>query len=290
VYLGDYSGHLYCLDGLTGKTLWTYFVGETSETPYNSNPVSIGCIADGKVYCYVSDVYQPDPRYRGYTTFAVDANSGKLLWSVNNTIQVDICADGYLIGGSWYDGAQYCFGKGQTATTVQSSVTSGNTVLVEGTVMDMSPAQPNTPAVSNASMDAWMDYLHFQQPMPTNVQGVPVLLTATASNGSTINIGTVTSDGYGCFAYDWTPPSTGMYKVQATFAGSDAYYSSTGQTAIVVSAKASATPTGSASPTVSASVAPAPSSNLSAMTIYVAIAAAVIIIVIIAVALVLRRR
>jgi hypothetical protein len=292
VYLGDYSGRLYCLDGFTGKTLWTYFVGNSTETPYDSNPLSIGCIADGKVYCYVSDVYQPDPRYRGYTTFAVNAYTGQPLWSVNNTIQVDICADGYLVGGSWYDGAQYCFGKGQTATTVQSTTTTANTVSISGTVMDMSPAQPNTPCVSNTSMDAWMNYLHFQTAKPSNVQGVPVQLTATNANGSTITIGTVNSDGFGVFAYQWTPPSASVYKIQATFAGTDAYFSSTGGSAVTITGSPGTAPSGSVSPTgtASASVAPAPGTNPTTMTIYIGIAVAVIIIVAVAAAIILRRR
>jgi hypothetical protein len=164
-------------------------------------------------------------------------------------------------------------------------------------------------------MSDWMNYLHMQAAAPTNVKGVDVALTATAPDGSSINIGTTTSDGYGNFFYTWTPPNTGMYKVQATFIGSGSYYSSTAETAVSVgtatsasvspsastsagqsspSASGAASPgtssSESASTSASPSVAPPPSSQPTSMTVYIAIAAVAIIAVVAAAVLLLRKR
>ena len=43
-----------------------------------------------------------------------------------------------------------------------------------------------------------MEYVYEQQPMPTNVTGVPVTITAIDSNGNFI-IGTATTDASGTF-------------------------------------------------------------------------------------------
>ena len=65
-------------------------------------------------------------------------------------------ADGYMVSSSSYDGYMYVLGKGQSQTTVTAPVTTvakDTSVLIQGTVMDMSPASPNTPAISDATMD-----------------------------------------------------------------------------------------------------------------------------------------
>jgi hypothetical protein len=79
-------------------------------------------------------------------------------------------------------------------------------------------------------MKPWMEYLYMQQPMPQNATGVGVQLQAVGSDGSTIDIGTVTSDAFGNFEYKWTPTTTGTYKILATFAGSNSYYASYAET------------------------------------------------------------
>jgi hypothetical protein len=174
-----------------------------------------------------------------------------------------------------------------------------------------------------------MNYVHMQTstPMtvpvgdtwgtPVDVKGVSVMLTATAPDGSTINIGNTTSDKYGYFQLSWTPPNTGDYKIQATFAGSESYWSSTGETGITVAASSASpsvpstqtspaqSPTtsssagtspsqsSSASPSVSSSpsVAPPPSTESApSMTLYIAIAAVAIIVAVIAAVLFLRRK
>jgi len=67
------------------------------------------------------------------------------------------------------------------------------------------------------------------------ITGVPVSLTAISSDGTYIDLGTVTTDGYhGTFSKTWTPTNEGEYKIIASFAGDDSYGSSSAATAITV--------------------------------------------------------
>jgi hypothetical protein len=158
-------------------------------------------------------------------------------------------------------------------------------------------------------MTEWMEYLYQQQPKPTNATGVTVQLTAIDPNGNWQNIGTATSDIDGTYAISWTPPVPGIYKITATFAGSNSYYASTGTTHLLVSnAPSPAAPTtqspapsptstivpvpstvNTATPTQMPSQAPQPASGVS-MTTYVVVAAVVAIVVIATAAFVLRKR
>ncbi|HJW65408.1 MAG TPA: hypothetical protein VJ507_01365, partial [Candidatus Bathyarchaeia archaeon] len=61
-----------------------------------------------------------------------------------------------------------------------------------------------------------------------------VQLTALGSDGSAIDLGTVTSDESGQYAKAWTPSSEGLYKIYATFAGSESYWSSWAETSVSV--------------------------------------------------------
>lgn len=131
----------------------------------------------------------------------------------------------------------YVFGKGESTTTVsvpQTQITTNESVIISGTVLDQSPGQPGKAAVSAESMSEWMNYLHTQGPIPMNVKGVPVSIDAIDPNNNFVNIAKVTSDMSGTFSYVWTPTITGVYKITATFAGDDSYGSSYAQTAAVV--------------------------------------------------------
>ena len=92
------------------------------------------------------------------------------------------------------------------------TIAQGTAVLIKGTVMDQSPAQPNTPCVSKDSMSLQMEHIHMAMPIAglwgnETITGVPVTLTAIAADGSVTDIGTATTNGYyGNFAYTWTPP------------------------------------------------------------------------------------
>ena len=112
--------------------------------------------------------------------------------------------------------------------------------MIKGTVLDQSPAQPGTPCVSAASMATQMEYLHMQKPIDgiehnLTITGVPVILTAIGADGSFVDLGTVTTNGYyGTFSKTWTPSKEGDYQVIAQFAGDDSYGSSSAGTSLSV--------------------------------------------------------
>ncbi len=183
---------------------------------------------------------------------AINATTGEKIWSLvmgqsgstdGSRVFQGAIADGYLAYSDAYTCTMYVVGKGKSATTVTASpktTAKGDTVLIEGTVLDQSPGQPGTPAVSKESMTLQMEHIHIAQPLDgiyhnETITGVPVSLNAMGSDGSIINIGTVTTNGYyGTFSKAWTPPSEGTYTVMASFAADDSYGSSEAATAITV--------------------------------------------------------
>jgi hypothetical protein len=206
---------------------------------------------------------------------------------LNGGVAPSAAANGYLIGSSVYDGNMYCVGKGQTSTTVtiqNNVITNHATTLITGNILDQSPAQAGTPAVADASMSEWMDYLHMQNATllnnPPNPEGIPVTLTATDPNGNTITIGTTPTDSEGNYAINFVPESTGMYTIQATFDGTNAYYSSHSDTHLSVIAETTST-------TSPISYEPV---NDNMMTITVGMGIAIIITIVIATILLLRKR
>jgi len=253
-----YSG-VYAFNWTNGKIVWkfeapalfpyeTEFTGRNGTTVYPFNAPAI--IADGKMYVYNAE-HSPDaPLNRGYSTYCINVTTGELIWKVmiegqgwfGATSADLVVADGYLTLTA-IDGYMYVIGKGKSQTTVTASpktTAKGSQVLIEGTVLDMSPAQPGTPCVSKESMATWMEYLHKQMPINgiygnATITGVPVTLTAIAEDGSYFDIGTVVTDGYsGTFGVAWTPPKEGTYKIVAAFSGDDSYGSSSATTWITV--------------------------------------------------------
>jgi hypothetical protein len=158
-------------------------------------------------------------------------------------------ADGYLTASCSYDGYMYVFGKGKSETTVtgpDAAIPAGTAMTIKGNVLDMSPAQPNTPCVSKDSMTTQMEYIHMQRPIDgikhdQQIIGVPVSLTAISEDGTYVDVGTVTTDGYsGTFGKSWTPTAEGTYRIIASFDGDDSYGSSSSTTWITVGPSASA--------------------------------------------------
>jgi hypothetical protein len=168
-------------------------------------------------------------------------------------------ADGYLVAANSWDGYMYVIGKGESATTVTApdvAVPLGTGVLIKGTVLDMSPAQAGTACVSKDSMSTQMEQLHLQMPAGglfnnETITGVPVFLTAIGSDGTVIDLGTTTTNGYsGAFNFAWTPPAEGTYQIIASFAGTESYGSSLSTTAVSVSPAPAVSPTATATPPV----------------------------------------
>jgi hypothetical protein len=87
-------------------------------------------------------------------------------------------------------------------------------------------------------MSTQMEFLQMQMPIDglwhnETITGVPVILTAIASDGTVTDIGTVTTNGYyGTFSQAWAPPAEGTYTILASFNGDDSYGSSSAATPI----------------------------------------------------------
>ncbi len=323
-YALSYAG-VYAFDNANGKIKWHYSAGDSGmETPYSTIPFGSNdpMVADGKVFAPTSE-HSPTLYYRGQRLHVLDAWTGKLVWSIMGYYTLGAVAEDNLFATNAYDGYTYAFAKGKTTTTISTSqevISKGSSLLIKGSVTDQSPAQPGTPAVSDDSMSAWMEYLHMQQPKPTNTTGVPVTLTAVDQSGKSIAIGTVWSDANGYFKKLWTPTVEGEYSIVATFGGSLSYYGSSAETVVGVaaaaaspSASASSSPPPSASPSTSSSspvtsppsltATPSASSSASesptqappptqspSMDTYIIAAAVAIIFVVVVAALILRRR
>ena len=166
-------------------------------------------------------------------------------------------ADGTLCYYNYYDNQLYAIAKGPSKTTVTASPkvsVLGDKVLVEGNVIDISAGTKQNeqatrfpagvPAVSEASMSAWMEYVYMKQEKPTNATGVSVIVSVVDPNGNNYNVGTTTSDASGAFKLAFDPQVPGEYTIMASFAGSSSYYGSSAETAVYVGeAHATATPT-----------------------------------------------
>lgn len=244
-YAGGYGGDLNCYDIANGKLLWTYATGSAGfQTPYGFWPIYSGLtVSDGKVIFTTSEHGNGVATlYTGEKIYVVDAQTGREVWKVNGWFEQCAIADGKLVSHNCYDNKLYCFGKGPSQTTVsapQSAVPTGTAMMITGTVTDQSPGQKGSPAISDGDQAAWMAYLHMQKPMPS-ATGVRVTLTAIAADGSSTEIGTVTSDASGLFKKSWTPTTEGEYTIVASFGGTESYGGSFAETAVVVTAAAAA--------------------------------------------------
>ena len=251
VYRFSYAG-VYALDWDTGKIVWRY---ATPTNPYEMayadpilgtlHPFNSGAqIADGIMYVANSEHSATQPIARGWKLHAVNATTGEGIWNITGSWGTPgAIADGYLTASDAHTGYMYVFGKGKSATAVTAPdvvVTKGNGVVIRGTVLDLSPAQPGTPCVSKDSMTTQMEYLHMQLPISgvlgnETITGVPVALTAIGSDGKVYDLGTATTNGYsGVFSLAWTPPTEDTYEIIASFGPDDSYGSSMSTTTVSV--------------------------------------------------------
>jgi hypothetical protein len=295
LYRQAYSG-IYAFNWTNGKIVWKYeapadypyetpYINEAGETMYSWN---IGAnIADGKMYAYNTEHSATVPITRGWKFHCINATTGERIWQVaipgaasKHTADIGPIHDGYVQLFS-SDGYMYWFGKGKSATTVTApdiAAPLGTAVLIKGTVLDQSPAQPGTPCVSTDSVAAWMEHVHLQRDLPANVTGVTVSLDTVDPNGNYVHIDDVTTDGYsGTFGYTWEPEVPGQYTVTATFMGDDSYGSSFAQTYVTVGP----------APTVAPTTEPEPAPDYTWTIVGMGIA--IIIAVVIATILILRK-
>jgi hypothetical protein len=263
LYSAGVGGILYCFNVTTGELLWTY----EAKQPYTENLFSsnwwIGAtfISDGKIYLGHSEHSPNMPLPRGAPFICVNATSGEEIWRIDGAFRqtgwggIAVIGDSIIATMDTYDQRIYAIGKGPSATTVTApdiGVPMGKSVLIRGTVTDISPGTaeyaltarfPNgVPAVADENMSDWMLYVYKQFPRPADVAGVEVTLDVLDSNGNYRNIGTATSDANGAFSFVWEPDIPGKYTVYATFAGSESYWSSSAETAFNVEEAPAATP------------------------------------------------
>jgi outer membrane protein assembly factor BamB len=261
---GAESGTISCFNATTGELLWTY----TARDPYNESPMGTNyalrapaaIVVDGKIYGGYGEHSPNDPFPRGAPFFCINETTGEEIWSQ----YMSVCSYSYtpLIGDSIIatlnvnDGQVYAIGKGPSATTLTASPevsVYGNSVLVQGMVTDTSPGTQKyaltacfphgVPAVSDESMSEWMRYVYMQFPRPTNATGVEVILSVFDPNNNYYEVGRTTSDASGMFKLAFTPEVPGEYTVIATFLGSESYYASYAETALIVSEAPAATAT-----------------------------------------------
>ncbi len=254
-----YDG-VYAFNWTNGKIVWHYEAqaGSAYESPYiDKNGTTVysfntgATIADGKMWTYNTEHTESWPLTRGWGLHCINITDGTLVWKIANPMSPGAVADGYLSAADSRDGYTYVYGKGKSATTIAAgpkAITLGESVVLEGTVLDQSPAQSGTPCVSKDSMSTQMEYLHLQQPIMgiwnnVTMTGVPVSLDILDPNDNNERIETVVTDAYsGTFGYTWKPEIAGQYKVTATFIGDDSYGSSFATTYVSV-AEPEATPT-----------------------------------------------
>jgi hypothetical protein len=242
VYIYDLGGWVNAIDLETGEVAWNFTRGSAGlDTPYGIYPIfgyNAHSIADGKLFLSEGITYTPplSPSQR----LAINCTDGSLVWSILsfNSKVVGAIADGYLVTWNCFDNQLYSFGKGPTETTVSiknNVVSQGSSVLIEGTVMDISAGSEQEgvierfphglPAVADECMSEWMEYVYMQQIKPEDVEGVKVFLKILDPNGDWYSA-TVTTDRNGRFSHIWTPAIVGEYQVTAMFEGSKSYYTS----------------------------------------------------------------
>ncbi len=263
---GSY-GVMDCFDATTGDILWNYTapsIGNLETQGLEYTPLSLVFFIDNDatgrhlVYLHGSTGWagETSPIRRDGSLICIDADSGEQIWrltayphTANNALSKVVISDNRMLYLDNHDNQIYCLGQGPSATTVsapQLAPTLGSTVTITGTVTDQSSygrrnvngdldfSLKGTPAISDASMDAWMEYLFHQRPKPTDATGVLVSLDTIDPNGNYVHIGNVTSDSSGNFGLAYTPEVPGTYQIIATFAGSNSYGSSSSTTYLTV--------------------------------------------------------
>jgi hypothetical protein len=290
-YTAGYGGEIYAYDLKTGTRLWTSQIDpEGLESVYERAPLSAPTVVDGKLYVYTQEHSMTHPYYRTWKMYCFNIENGERIWDITGAWKQPIFADGYLATTNLFDMQVYSFGKGPTTTTVTATPSTGDSIIIQGKVIDISagtkqdgPATrfpDGVPAVSEQSMTEYMEYLYMQQPKPNDTTGVQVQLTAIAPDNTEIDIGTITTDSNGKYGFAWTPQNEGTYKIIATFKGSNSYYQSEDTTYISISQTKTNTNTDN-NPATPASI---------DSTIILSIAAIALLIAIIAIAMTFKKR
>jgi outer membrane protein assembly factor BamB len=193
------GGVVYCRDIKNGTLLWTYDADDPYTESYLSpnwwvRPQFVSC---GMVYFGHEEHSPQEPKPRGAPYFALDVETGKVVWRIDGAFRQtqwggrSIIGDSIIATQDYYDSRLYAVGKGPSEMSVASSnavTTAGSTVLISGTVMDISPGTQSddaqfrfsngVPAVSDESMSDWMLYVYKQFEKPWDTKGVEVTVFA----------------------------------------------------------------------------------------------------------------
>ena len=308
LFIWGLGGDVWALDMSNGNITWTWSTYQINgpagtESPYGIYPIWVfndhamaGTGTGTILYLSEGHEYNP-PLFHGALVLALNATSGKLVWS--NLAFDDTAtavAFGVMTSFNSYDGQIYAYAQGPSKTTVSApptAVTTKTPIVISGTVTDVCAGAsqnvvkadfPNgLPCVSDDSMRGLMEAAYEQQPLPSNLTGVPVTLYVLDSNHNYRSIGTTTSDGSGTYAYTWTPDITGDYTIYAVFAGTNGYWPSSAEAHITATA-----PSATSAPTATPLVGVA--SNTTVMYGVIAIIIVIIIIGAVLALLVTRKR
>ena len=275
IYVTGYGGELYAYDITNGDLLWTYGNGGPGnstfaglETSYGTYPYDLDVIADGKLFLGSTEHSPNSPFYKDVQYRVINATDGTEIWTLMGwgtgmDATYDRVADGFFVFLNTYDMQVYTVGKGPSQMTVSVTndvIPSGSSIMIKGTITDIAAGTkqkeqaarfPNgVPAVSDASQTGWMEYVYMQKPRPTDIVGVPIVISVVDANGNYREIGTtVSTDGF--FSLNWKPDIEGQYTVYASFGGSESYWPAHAITAFAVDPAA---PTATPAPTTLASM------------------------------------
>jgi len=245
VIAGNYGGVVWCYSAINGSVLWTYI----NEDPYvetlhgNNWRFRPAIVTDGKLYIENTEHNPRDPQPRGAPFVCIDLETGERIWQIDYRAgewsTYAIIGDSTIVVQNTYDQNIYAIGKGPSKTTIDiknNVVDLGNSVLVEGTVMDVSPGTTNSkialrfpdgvPAVADEYMTDWMYYVYNQFSRPTDAMGVEVRIQVVDPAGGYSWIGTTYSDSYGNYAYSFIPQMKGLYTIIVSFVGSNSFFGS----------------------------------------------------------------
>ncbi len=251
VYIWDYGGYVSAINLQTGVIEWTWTRGDAGlDTPYGSYELWYNdAIADGKIYLSEGKMY--DPPLHPAKTVCIDCETGDTVWTLTGWTgrNCPAVADDTVILWNSQDAKIYSISKGPTATSVTVGPKSsklGTTVVVEGSVMDVSAGSQQAgvverfsnglPVAADSIMDEWMSYVYMQQVRPSmeTFMGVDVHITGYDPNGNFQDYGITCTDMSGNFAFPFVPEIEGTYQIIATFEGTESYYRSVATTYLTV--------------------------------------------------------
>jgi hypothetical protein len=257
------GGIVYCYDAKTGDLLWTH----EEKDPYLESYVTenwwlaLLFASDRKIYFGHYEHSAQEPKPRGAPFFALDIETGKIVWEITGAFRQLAWGGRAVIGDSIiatmdsYDSQIYAIGKGPSAMTVSApdvGIAVNTPVMIKGTIMDVSPGTQNdklqtrfpngVPAVADESMSEWMLYVYKQFPQPM-ASGVSVRIDAIDPNNNYVTLGNTVSDMNGRFALEFAPKTEGQYTIYAIFDGTASYYGTTAQNEMTVMAAAAANST-----------------------------------------------